>query len=130
MAFIYSLIYFSLSHCVTFTGTVDLPPEVGSILVKCTASNSKMKKVIYRNGHVVIRETPPIRQHLNSYKKTDTKKPLSVLIMGIDSISRLHLYRSMPQTTQYLLNTGWFELRGFNKVGSFIFRDILNKPKL
>lgn len=63
---------------------------------------------------------PQIRQRLDSFKKTSKKRPLSVLIMGIDTVSRMHLYRAMPQTTQYLLNTGWFELRGYNKVGSII----------
>lgn len=67
-------------------------------------------------------ERPEIRQRLNSWKsydqlvsKTKTKPP-SVLMIGIDSISRTHLIRAMPQTTQYLYDNDWFELSGFNKV--------------
>lgn len=37
-------------------------------------------------------------------------------MIGIDSISRLNLIRSMPHTAQTLYNTGWFELKGYNKV--------------
>lgn len=40
-------------------------------------------------------------------------------MIGIDSISRLNLIRSMPHTAQTLYNTGWFELKGYNKVSSF-----------
>lgn len=40
-------------------------------------------------------------------------------MIGIDSISRLNLIRSMPHTAQTLYNTGWFELKGYNKVSLF-----------
>lgn len=42
-------------------------------------------------------------------------------MIGIDSISRLNLIRSMPHTAQTLYNTGWFELKGYNKVSLFYF---------
>lgn len=44
------------------------------------------------------------------------QRPLSVLMLGIDSISRLNLIRAMPHTAQHLFDTGWMELKGYNKV--------------
>lgn len=44
------------------------------------------------------------------------QRPLSVLMLGIDSVSRLNLIRAMPHTAQHLFDTGWMELKGYNKV--------------
>lgn len=64
-----------------------------------------------------------MRRKLQVQKTFDTfrtlypkDRPLSVLMIGIDSISRLNLIRAMPNTAQYLYDTGWFELKGYNKV--------------
>lgn len=72
-----------------------------------------------------MREKPKIRQRLNEFKEKtkDIHRPLSILILSIDSISRLNLLRAMPKTAQHLYDTGWFELQGYNKVSEF-------KPKL
>ena len=45
-------------------------------------------------------------------------------MMGIDSVSRLNLIRAMPNTAQHLYDSGWFELKGYNKVNgpeNFLF---------
>lgn len=51
-----------------------------------------------------------------SYKNLYHQRPLSVLMLGIDSVSRLNLIRAMPHTAQHLFDTGWMELKGYNKV--------------
>lgn len=54
---------------------------------------------------------------LDSFKTLyPDNRPLSVLMLGIDSISRLNLIRAMPNVAQHLYDTGWFELKGYNKV--------------
>lgn len=71
------------------------------------------------NAHAMIPEKDEIRQRLNKWKKKDEetgKKPISVLFIGIDSISRLNLIRAMPKTAQYVYDNEWFELSGYNKV--------------
>lgn len=76
-----------------------------------------MGKIVYKNTHAVIRERPDIRQRLNDLKeKTKNQRPLSVLMLSIDSVSRLNLIRAMPKTAQHLYDSGWFELQGYNKV--------------
>lgn len=43
-------------------------------------------------------------------------KPISVLLLAMDSISRLNLKRSMPKTEKYLHDNNWVELKGYSKV--------------
>jgi hypothetical protein len=78
----------------------------------------KKSKTIYSNAHAIVRKKQSIQNVFDSFKTlypTD-KQAMSVLMLGIDSISRLNLIRSMPMTAQYLYDTGWFELKGYNKV--------------
>lgn len=68
--------------------------------------------------HAVVRDRPEIRSKLDESKTQFDTRPLSVLMIGIDSISRLNLIRAMPKTAQHLYDTGWFEMRGYNKVST------------
>lgn len=90
-----------------------LPADIEFVFVKCES----MGKTVYKNTHAVIRERPNIRQRLNELKeKSKNNRPLSVLMLSIDSVSRLNLIRAMPKTAQHLYDSGWFELQGYNKV--------------
>lgn len=62
-------------------------------------------------------EKPSIRKRLS---KQQADSPISVLMLGIDSISRLNLIRAMPETRTYLKLNKWIEMKGYNKVISFI----------
>lgn len=65
----------------------------------------------------MVRRKPEVVMRFKERDKVENKtKPLSVLLIGIDSISRLNLIRAMPNTAQHLYNTGWMELKGYNKV--------------
>lgn len=64
-----------------------------------------------------MRDRPQIRKRLQKLKKASKNhRPLSVLMLSIDSVSRLNLIRSMPQTYRNLVDNQWFELQGYNKV--------------
>lgn len=105
--------YLRLSSCVDFQKTIELAAHVEFIFVKCQLFG----KAIYKNTHAIIREKVHIRQRLNALKaRSQPIRPLSVLMLSIDSISRLNLIRAMPKTAQHLYHTGWFELQGYNKV--------------
>lgn len=113
-------------------GSMVLPATLEYILVKCK-SNSKQ---LYVNSHAIMRERPDLQKRLNEFREqsimqtnqvdnseeeeeltgTDKPRPLSVLMLSIDSISRLNLIRAMPKTAQHLYNNQWFELQGYNKV--------------
>lgn len=46
-------------------------------------------------------------------------------MLGIDSISRLNLLRAMPATAQHLYDTGWFEMKGYNKMGDNTYPNLM-----
>lgn len=81
--------------------------------------HKRNRKLIYSNAHAIVRKKRPDKTEQNSQKLV--RKPISVLMMGIDSISRLNLLRAMPITAQHLYDTGWFELKGYNKVKKLNF---------
>lgn len=68
-----------------------------------------------------MRERPDIRKRLKNSKESDITRPLSVLMLSIDSVSRLNLIRTMPNTAGYLKENQWFELQGYNKVNFILF---------
>ena len=76
------------------------------------------KKVVYSNAHPLIRRRKEIQKTFEEFKAPNQQlpRPLSVLMVGIDSISRMNLLRTMPKTAQHLYDSGWFELQGYTKV--------------
>lgn len=52
-------------------------------------------------------------------------KPLNVLFIGIDSISRLNFIRTMQKSRQFLVNTGWVEYKGYNKIADNTFPNLV-----
>lgn len=78
-------------------------------------------KVIYSNAHAVVRN----KRNKKTIQKRKKKQPLSVHLIGIDSVSRLNLLRSMPMTSQYLYDTGWHELKGYTKIDDNTFPNLM-----
>ncbi|XP_070140999.1 uncharacterized protein [Drosophila kikkawai] len=110
--------------CHNFKGSTELPNSVEDIIVKCNTGG----KQIYINGHATIPVKDAVQQRLQE-AKTDkrqaSRRPPSVLMLGIDSISRVNLIRAMPKTAQYLYDNEWFELAGYNKVDDNTFPNIM-----
>lgn len=111
----------SLSKCQYFDQSFELPTNIEFILIQCKSysknGDKKKAKTVYSNAHAIVRRKPQMQKVFDSFKTLYPKKrPLSILMMGIDSVSRLNLIRAMPTTSQHLYDTGWFELRGYNKV--------------
>lgn len=86
--------------------------NIENILVRCKSGG----KSTYTNTHAIVRERPIIRAKLKQFDDKFEKRPLSVLMLSIDSISRLNLIRAMPLSAQHLYDNGWFEMQGYNKV--------------
>lgn len=57
--------------------------------------------------------------------KNDT--PLSVLFLGIDTMSRMNLMRTMPKTYNYLVENDWIDMKGYNKIGSNTFPNLMGE---
>lgn len=102
-----------LTSCKKFDKTIVLPPTVEFIFVKCESG----RQTVYKNTHTIIRDKPEVRRRLIEFKKKPKMhRPLSVLMLSIDSVSRLNFMRSMPLTHKTLIDNNWFELQGYNKV--------------
>lgn len=106
--------------------------------MKCSRISKSKPSTVYTNAHALVRKKPEVMKRFvqtfsnisttssnkqNSSTSTESlvevenkTRPLSVLLIGIDSISRINLMRSMPHTAQHLYDTGWSELKGYNKV--------------
>lgn len=114
-----------------FEEEVTLRPESEFILVRCNLQKNGFKdKEVYRNVHSTVPVKPQVRtkltvkqtQHENN---SEDKCKLSILFIGLDSVSRLNLIRTMPKTVSHLHRTGWFELRGYNKVADNTFPNLM-----
>lgn len=107
---------YKLSNCTKFQHTVLLDNDRDSFIVKCRDKD----KLIYTNGHATVPRRNEIRQRLEDWKEKDAtnggQRAPSVLMIAIDTVSRLNLMRAMPKTYEYLQSSGWFELAGYNKV--------------
>ncbi|KAK6172780.1 hypothetical protein SNE40_016372 [Patella caerulea] len=98
------------------------------IRVKCY---DKSHSVIYSNYHAFILPQPIRLQQLKTRftKHKEENKPretLNVLMIGVDSVSRLNHIRTMPKTRDYLLrHLNAIELQGYNKVADNTFVNIV-----
>ncbi|XP_017074164.1 uncharacterized protein LOC108109879 isoform X1 [Drosophila eugracilis] len=118
------------TKCQTFKGSTELPNSAEGIIVKCDSNGRQF----YINGHATIPVKEEVQQRLQQATAGDRKenvidmgnqRPPSVLMLGIDSISRVNLIRAMPKTAQYLYDNEWFELAGYNKVDDNTFPNIM-----
>ena len=60
-----------------------------------------------------------------NFWQTQKTRPPNVLIVGIDSISRLHFRRSLPQTVELLEKHGFIEIKGYTRVGKNTFPNVM-----
>lgn len=74
----------------------------------------KKLTTVYQNVHFLPINSETVRIKSNVNPKS--MKPLSLLIIGIDSISRLNFIRSFPETRKYLVRNKWIEMKGYNRV--------------
>uniref|UniRef100_A0A182MPD0 Uncharacterized protein n=1 Tax=Anopheles culicifacies TaxID=139723 RepID=A0A182MPD0_9DIPT len=120
---------FWVGECIAFNESFLLPPSVrNGILIRCKAGvseSSKSKKAIYTNVHALVRPQANVRERIDKFNGRAEKRPLSVLMIGIDSISRLNLIRAMPHTAQHLYDKGWFELKGYNKIDDNTYPNLM-----
>lgn len=90
-----------------------------SVLIKC--NDTKTNKEIYKNAHAfTIKER--VEEKLRNTKE---KRPIKILFIGIDSISRVNLMRSMPMTYEYLNESDWIEFKGYNKIGDNTYPNLM-----
>ena len=84
--------------------------------------DKKPGKEVYKNVHAIVPTKPHIRDKM---KQSGDKQKPSILILGIDSVSRLNIMRTLPKTLSSLHYGGWVELKGYNKIGDNTFPNVV-----
>uniref|UniRef100_A0A6P7FNZ8 Uncharacterized protein LOC114331223 n=1 Tax=Diabrotica virgifera virgifera TaxID=50390 RepID=A0A6P7FNZ8_DIAVI len=68
----------------------------------------------------------PIKNLSDTQKDLDKNDDyLNILVIGLDSISRLNFHRQMPKSVNYLKQIGAVEMIGYNKIGENTFPNVL-----
>lgn len=109
----------NISKCTPFTNSVNITDDF--VMVKCATRHRK--KEVYKNAHAVVNIRPEVQKKMKE-KKTE-ELPLSVLMIGVDSISRLNALRTFPLTTFFLDTHGWIELKGYNKIADNTYPNLM-----
>ncbi|XP_057658909.1 uncharacterized protein LOC130895563 [Diorhabda carinulata] len=100
-----------LSGCVYFENSVEL--KFPFVKVIC----STLFYEVYANVHAT---TFPIKKK----KRTHSDSKYSVLLLGIDSMSKANLKRTMPKTYEHVERT-MVNLKGYNKIGDNTFPNLM-----
>lgn len=103
--------------CVNFTQAVKVKHE----FVRVTCDN--LKKVY--SQFFLFAPKKPFSVHNNKKEIPKNKTAYNILVLGIDSVSRLNFYRTMPKTIKYLKSKGAIDLAGYNKVGDNTFPNLI-----
>ncbi|XP_014211056.1 uncharacterized protein LOC106641232 [Copidosoma floridanum] len=135
----------NVGPCEPFKDQVLVPTSTETVLVTCKTpkpnrpSKGKVKGkssskagTVYENVHAVLhpeRVRARIEAHATNNVTPSDKlvghKKLSILMLGIDSVSRLNFHRSMPLTRDFFEERGWLELRGYNKMGDNTYPNLM-----
>ncbi|KAH8251473.1 hypothetical protein KR038_002817, partial [Drosophila bunnanda] len=96
---------------------ITIEPEADIIRAECFFNGS----IFYNGVHFYIR--PPDKrlrssQGLPPLRSASDSESLSVLIVGLDSISQPHFARTMSQTSNFLYSLPHVELKGFHRLGT------------
>ncbi|XP_014661548.1 PREDICTED: uncharacterized protein LOC106804739 isoform X3 [Priapulus caudatus] len=94
------------------------------INVQCFDIYDRLK---YENFHSFIQVKPDVERRcaLNSASANSNER-VNVILLGIDSVSRLAFHRQMPRTLRFLENEmGAFEMKGYNKVEDNTFVNLV-----
>ena len=73
-------------------------------------------KIIYRDYFAFVQVKPEVESRCDTAASSHKTSDISVLIMGIDGMSRNHLYRTMPKTVSLLHNMSAVDMAGLNVV--------------
>ena len=71
----------------------------------------------YMNFEMKFLNSKSAQRKTSHWDKVGRHDKINVVILGIDSTSRAHAYRSLPQTMRLLMETGFTDFKGFHSVG-------------
>ncbi|XP_041564109.1 uncharacterized protein LOC121467092 [Drosophila elegans] len=117
---------FSFSGPKPLIKSLLVPKDIDFIIVQCFAVNAKKElELLQENAFLFVQDRLDNKtDNLGGGRPDEESKP-NVIILGIDSTSRLNLRRSMPKLLEFLERPGWFEMQGYNKVGENTLPNLL-----
>ncbi|KAH8393670.1 hypothetical protein KR200_009163, partial [Drosophila serrata] len=95
-----------------------VPKDTDFIITKCFAKDLKNISELLQEDAMTF-----IPEMWTSPEKVRTQP--SVLIMGLDSISRINFRRTMPLAYNFVNRPGWYEMQGYNKIGDNTYPNLM-----
>ncbi|XP_015182249.1 PREDICTED: uncharacterized protein LOC107069440 isoform X2 [Polistes dominula] len=84
------------------------------------------KEIIYKDYHAFVPRKPDVEKRCELAVKTNPiENRLSILVIGIDSVSRLNFRRSMPKTVKLLEDLEAAEMLGYTKVADNTYPNLI-----
>uniref|UniRef100_A0A6P4F257 Uncharacterized protein LOC108046301 n=1 Tax=Drosophila rhopaloa TaxID=1041015 RepID=A0A6P4F257_DRORH len=103
-----------------FSQNYEVPLHVQGLILACHRVGNDTD-ILQSDAYSLI-QYKPLPKGLS--KEPARRKP-SVLMFGIDTLSRINLRRTMPKVYNFLTGSGWYELQGYNKIGDNTFPNLL-----
>ncbi|KAH8294829.1 hypothetical protein KR018_003500 [Drosophila ironensis] len=103
-----------------FSQNFEVPLHVEGLLLACHLLSNE-SDILQSDAYSLIQHKP-MPQGL--FREPPRRKP-SVLMFGIDCLSRINLRRTMPKVYTFLTGSGWFEMQGYNKIGDNTFPNLM-----
>ncbi|XP_031843546.1 uncharacterized protein LOC116431792 isoform X2 [Nomia melanderi] len=108
------------SECFSFKNSAAVKAEF--VKIEC----SRDKEVIYKDYHVFLPRFRSVEQKYQNPKFVNSRsEKLSVLVIGLDSVSRLNFHRMMPKTVEALQKLGAVEMLGYTKVADNTYPNLV-----
>jgi hypothetical protein len=117
-----SLFYRFADNCTSFKNEVSIKEEF--VKVTCSVDN----QVVYKSYHAFIPTKLEVEKYCQDTREnmsSHNRERLSVLILGMDAVSRLNFHRQMPRTESLLRKIHAIELLGYNKVADNTFPNLV-----
>lgn len=109
--------------CIQFIDPVDVTDEFFKI--ECFLKSAASDNSIYTDYHAFI----PVRNNtinVHPYNDPLIKNSVSVIALGLDTVSRLNLHRQMPLTAEFIkTRLHGVDLLGYNKVADNTFPNVI-----
>ncbi|EDV94064.1 GH25084 [Drosophila grimshawi] len=116
--------YDMLNPSIYFSQNYVVPLHVEGLLLQCETAEIP-PVTLQKDAYMFIQYQPSGKTSKPNRSNTPQPRKPSVLMYGIDTLSRINVRRTMPSVYKYLTGPGWYEMRGYNKVGDNSFPNIL-----
>ncbi|EDW76199.2 uncharacterized protein Dwil_GK15328 [Drosophila willistoni] len=101
-----------------FYHSVVLDRSINGIIAECRDAKDA-SRIIQQDAFSLIHVKN------NSIPKVTSQRQPSVILLGLDSMSRMNFHRTMPETANWLRQRDWLEMEGYNKVGDNTMSNLL-----